>query len=180
MVVEFPDRAARTWSALAEIYGQRLISNYGPEAPPLWRSKIDELSDPQLERGVRALADRDSGFCPTLGQFVAACRGDGERRSPFLPAPIRKEVDGWDGALNLMLLAKLQRACGVSRSTLDELVAHKRLVAGQLRAAYGKHTLSPQDQDDVREIETNVSRQLDAIIAMDGAPATHATTGAPQ
>jgi hypothetical protein len=74
------DRAMQVWAALAEMFGQPLITNYGGEPPPLWRAKVDELTDGQVANGLRVLSEKPSPYPPSLGEFVAACKGGGSPR----------------------------------------------------------------------------------------------------
>lgn len=160
------DRAETTWSALAEIIGPSLVAAYGPECPPLWRSKIAEFSDAQLQRGLQVMADRDSAYAPSLGQFASACRGDGERRTPMLPPPIDRDVSPLEGALNLILLRKLMRAGGVSQDVLRQAVAHKRTVARQLNEAYPRGPRTDEDKQDIADMEPAIGAELDRILGL--------------
>lgn len=74
------DRAQSVWAALAEMYGRTLVTNYGAEPPTVWRAKIGELSDAQVANGLRSLSEKPSQYPPTLGEFVAACKGSGSPR----------------------------------------------------------------------------------------------------
>ena len=74
------DRAMQVWTALAEMYGQTLLTNFGAEPPPLWAAKIAELTDAQIAQGLRAMSERQSSYAPALGEFVAACKGSGSPR----------------------------------------------------------------------------------------------------
>jgi hypothetical protein len=74
------DRAMQVWAALAEMFGQPLLTNYGGEPPPLWRAKIGELTDGQVANGLRVLSEKPTPYPPSLGEFVAACRGGGSPR----------------------------------------------------------------------------------------------------
>lgn len=156
------DRAERTWSALAEIFGGSLTSSFGATCPPLWAARIAALSDAQLEHGLRCMAEVDSPYAPSLGQFVTACKSARGRAPQALPQP----TDHWHGALNRLLLSKLMRAMGVPHETLRALVGAKRSLAAQLRAAYGDGTdIRDRDRDDLRDIERGYAAQLDEIIA---------------
>lgn len=166
-MAEILDRAERTWSALAEIFGQTLLTNFGPEPPPLWRARIDELSDEQLATGLRELSRRDVAYAPTLGQFVSACRGDGLRRAPQLPSPWETGVDlsPLHGQLNLVLLRKLMRDHDTRPEHLRAAVRYKREVARQLDDAYPHGPRSDQDREDIRAMAPKIGSNLDRLLA---------------
>lgn len=164
------DRAARVWTGLAEIFGGSLTTSFGATCPPLWGSKIAALSDRQLEHGLRCMADWDSPYAPSLGQFVTACKSGWQHGQKALPAPT---VDHWAGTLNRLLMSKIMRAQGVHRDRMAELVAYKRDVAHQLRTAYGDAP-TEQDIEDIRDMERAVSERMDEIIRQDRRPQTAA------
>lgn len=78
------------WSALAEMFGQTLLTNFGSTPPPLWCRRIDELEDWEIKRGLERLSKSDSSFAPTIGQFWTACKtNDGQRAAPDTDAPMK-------------------------------------------------------------------------------------------
>jgi hypothetical protein len=152
----------RVWGALVEMFGQTILTNFGASPPPVWRRKIDELTDWQIQRGLDRMAEMDAGFAPTLGQFINACKAAPERRTPPVTGPTRDQCDHWEGQLNLLLLSKVQRACGLPSAILAECVSYKRSVAQQFRAAFSD---TPAPDDEFAEIVQGVSKYLDEIIA---------------
>ena len=84
------ERHRRVWSALAEMFGQTLLTNFGPTPPPLWCKRVDELEDWEIKRGLERLSKSDSSFAPTIGQFWTACKtNDGQRAAPDTDAPMK-------------------------------------------------------------------------------------------
>ena len=80
------------WVQLAEIYGKALYREYGSEPPMLWKKAIEQLSDDQIERGLKNLAEDALAFPANLGQFVEACVRIPEGR-PWASQPKQIEDD---------------------------------------------------------------------------------------
>jgi hypothetical protein len=168
------DRAMQVWSGLAEIFGQTLLTNFGAEPPPLWRARIDELSDAKLANGLRNLSQRDSAFCPTLGQFVTACNDWGPACAPSLPSPYATGVDVSDLGvqLNLIFLRKLMRSGGrCTPAMLADAVRYLREVRNQLDEAYPRGLQSVQDRDDVAAMTPQIGAGMDRLLGVGGATA---------
>lgn len=62
------------WNGLAEIFGGKLVREFGDEAPRLWAEAILSLSDDQLANGFKRLIDEPRPFGVNLSEFVAVCR----------------------------------------------------------------------------------------------------------
>lgn len=66
-------RADNLWKRLIQIYGSRVAENYGPKPPEMWLEAIDDLSNEQINFGLRKISRESPIHPPALGQFVNAC-----------------------------------------------------------------------------------------------------------
>lgn len=62
------------WVQLAEVYGKALYREHGSEPPMLWLQAIERLTDEELRRGLKNLAEDALAYPANLGQFVEACK----------------------------------------------------------------------------------------------------------
>jgi hypothetical protein len=66
-------RADRIWVRFIQAYGSRVGDSYGEDMPPSWVDAVGELTDQQIDYGMRKVVRDTPIHPPTLGQFVAAC-----------------------------------------------------------------------------------------------------------
>lgn len=99
------------WSALAEMFGNSLTSNFGETCPPLWCRKIDELDDAEIKRGLNRLASSNQQFAPNLGQFVTACKQADDQRPHVDPEPARRLIRDTPARSDLGLPAGMSPIC---------------------------------------------------------------------
>jgi hypothetical protein len=67
-------RAEKVWTALAEMFGNTFFMQFGESPPSVWLAQIEQLTDNDVRRGLKNIAESDSRFAPNLSQFVAACK----------------------------------------------------------------------------------------------------------
>jgi len=70
----------KAWVALAEMFGKAFYREMGTEPPPTWVNTIARLTDDQLVRGLKNLAEDNLSFPPNISQFVSACGRTPPRR----------------------------------------------------------------------------------------------------
>lgn len=68
------EAAITVWQALGQMFGSAFLSSYGPRPPMLWEQAIRRLTDHELQRGMKALAEEGRKFPPNLTEFVSACK----------------------------------------------------------------------------------------------------------
>ena len=73
-------RSMRIWVQLAEMFGKAFYREMGSEPSSLWTTIISRLSDEQLTRGLKNLANDNLSFPPNLSQFASACNRIPPRR----------------------------------------------------------------------------------------------------
>jgi hypothetical protein len=66
-------RADRIWLRLIQAYGSRVAESYGEDMPSSWVDAVEDISDQQIDYGMRKVVRDTPIHPPTLGQFVAAC-----------------------------------------------------------------------------------------------------------
>lgn len=105
-------RSAGVWLRLIEMFGGRMVREYGEDPPETWVMAIDRLQDRELTRALANLADDGLQHPPTLPQFVAAAR----RKPPVRylgtespPQIERKPADPEKAKENLARLRRLVR-----------------------------------------------------------------------
>ena len=67
-------RAARVWTRLAEMYGERFLKAYSDEPNDTWQQTIAKLSDADIVLALKQLAEKGGAHPPTLPEFVAASK----------------------------------------------------------------------------------------------------------
>ena len=67
-------RAARVWTRLAEMYGERFLKAYSDEPNDTWAEAIARMTDEQIITALKTLAEQGGAHPPTLPEFVAASR----------------------------------------------------------------------------------------------------------
>ncbi len=67
-------RAKRVWTAMAEMFGNPFLTQFGELPPSVWIAQVERLTDDEIRRGLNNLADEEMRFPPNLTQFVAACK----------------------------------------------------------------------------------------------------------
>jgi hypothetical protein len=114
------------------MYGGRLTRDFGDSAPDAWASTIRSLTDYQIQRGLKRLADSGSGSTPTLPQFTKACKQIGGDDGPLapvnnaLPAP---QIHYMTAFANRALINFLQRAEGTtSEKALKKMLTEKKRI----------------------------------------------------
>lgn len=76
----------QAWAALSQIFGQRLLNEYGDEPPELWRQEMEDLTRPVVEAGVDRLKRSGNAHPPTLSEFSNICRQwDGRHHGQKVP-----------------------------------------------------------------------------------------------
>lgn len=67
-------RANQVWLRLIEMFGDRMMREYGEDPPETWCMAIDRLEDRLISRALANLANDGLQHPPTLPQFVAAAK----------------------------------------------------------------------------------------------------------
>ena len=67
-------RAAKVWTAMAEMFGNSFFMQFGESPPSVWMAQVEKLSDDEVRRGLTNIAEADMRFPPNLTQFIAACK----------------------------------------------------------------------------------------------------------
>ncbi len=154
------DKAAKVWSALTEIFGNTLVSNFGESPPPIWREKIQLLSNEEIAQGLEKLSGADSGYAPTLGQFMAACKKTGYQRQGLQQIGYQDiQTCRYKTAMNRMLLLHVMRKTAVPPAMLKALLSYRDRVAADFRKMWG----DAPNQEEMGDILLNVNREFTRI-----------------
>lgn len=78
-------RADKIWLRLIQAYGSRVAESYGEDMPSSWVEAVDDISDSQIDYGMRKVVRDTPIYPPTLGQFVAACVDMPQAQTDFGP-----------------------------------------------------------------------------------------------
>lgn len=54
------------------MYGAQFSKAFGSEPNDTWAAAIAQLSDEQIQRALKTLAEKGGAFAPSLGEFVKA------------------------------------------------------------------------------------------------------------
>jgi hypothetical protein len=73
MTKQIDQRARWVWKQLLQAYGSRLTESYGKDPPDSWQDAMGEMSQEQLNFGVRKVIRENVNHPPTLGAFLQAC-----------------------------------------------------------------------------------------------------------
>lgn len=115
-------RADSLWRHLAQMFGADALSRkYGDSIPHDWRKMVDALSEFELGRGMRRLANSGKAHVPTLPEFLRMAReiggdyaGDPRPDTKALASP-QDGMDGWDAMAGRHLLAHILRQAKAKR-----------------------------------------------------------------
>lgn len=74
--VREPDsaKASKVWAAMAEMFGNTFLTQYGEKPPSVWVLQVNQLRDDEIRNGLNNLAEANLSFPPNLSQFVSACK----------------------------------------------------------------------------------------------------------
>lgn len=67
------NRGKRVWLRLIQAYGSRVAETYGEDIPRPWVEALEDLTDEQIQYGLRNVIKITPIHPPTLGQFIQAC-----------------------------------------------------------------------------------------------------------
>lgn len=146
------DKVSETWTALTQMFGPRLVRDYGPSAPDAWRNVIGAMRPQELANGLKALLDGGSGSVPTLPQFIKACRSSNEaggmERNHSPERRIERKFEPIEAHANKCLFAFLwsEYRAQVSEQLLSLLLAVKTKKVEQYKEIFAEDpTLTGKD-----------------------------------
>lgn len=130
-------RASELWQRFCGLYGADAVRRkFGDEAPPEWREAISQVSDFDLQRGMRRLMHGGKPYVPSLPEFIRACKVVGQdteagegKPTYMLPAPEPAITDAWGAAANGHLLAWVLSNHRLFRSSSGNDLPHVTAIA---------------------------------------------------
>jgi hypothetical protein len=131
------NEAERVWRALSEMYGSKVVRDFGESVPNVWRSAVGALNRFEIDRGLRRLTMQGGASPPTLPQFIKACKQTGDDEGTIRPAQDHfltpPSMDKWREFGNRCLFAYLCTEGAATVESLKVLVAEKNKIAAQYR-----------------------------------------------
>jgi hypothetical protein len=118
-----PSRASEVWERFVGMFGGDAVRRKFGDAPPAeWVGVLAQISDYQLERGMRRLLASGKANIPSLPEFRKLCvmlaHDDLDEAAPqglALPAPDTWTGDAWDMSATRHLLAHILRQMQLKR-----------------------------------------------------------------
>ncbi len=78
------------WASLCQIFGSRVIQQFGERMPDMWRRKLAACTRHELLRALDHFASSGGSWPPTLPEFWQAC---GHRSQARLSSPQPASID---------------------------------------------------------------------------------------
>ena len=80
-------RAVKVWTAMAEMFGNTFLNQFGEDPPSVWMAQIERLGDNEVRNGLNNIAAANLAFPPNLSQFIAACKKPKPEKAGYWDAP---------------------------------------------------------------------------------------------
>jgi hypothetical protein len=149
-------RIDAVWRHMGQMFGvDVLVRKFGEVPPEDWQRLVNRLSDYELQKGMRRLANSGRTFPPSLPEFLKMAHEVGgdypgdERYNPKQIAAPTNNMDGWDAMAGLKLLGYIARRAGKREyfdgETTQPLVDAKNLWAEEMREHQRNGTMPPDN-----------------------------------
>jgi hypothetical protein len=122
---------------LGEIYGKKWAANHGEKPSPGWVSRIAQLSDAQIKRGLVELSVTEQDFYPVpdMAEFTTYCTKGADMKEKWCAWPV---FDGVPVGIPKMNQVQINR---YERGDYDNVALHRAWINEQ---PYAQNTMTPE------------------------------------